>query len=101
MKLVILITKGIIRDQHTRRLVMFIVVLVALVMLFAGATFLYDWLRGMPVWFVIYWAVCGWFTLVSVLMAIFDLLIVRTEARRSQRQLHHEIFGHPPEDDRS
>ncbi|MGC3989993.1 MAG: hypothetical protein QM796_10010 [Chthoniobacteraceae bacterium] len=100
MKLVILITKGIVRDQHTRRLVMFIVVLVALLMLFAGATFLYAWLRSMPVWFIIYWAICGWFTMLSVLMAIFDLLVVRAQARRSRRELHREIFGHPPEDER-
>jgi hypothetical protein len=98
LKLVILITKGLIRDQHTRRMAMFVIVLAALAMLFAGATFLSDWLRAAPWWFLIYWAACAWLTFCAVLMALFDLLLVRARARRVRKELQHEIFGAPPDD---
>ena len=80
---------------------MFIIVLVALAMLFTGATFLNGWLRESPWWFLLYWAACAWLTLCAVLLAIFDLLIVRVQARQARKALHREIFGTPSDDDDS
>lgn len=93
MKLLIAITRGIIREQHIRRQAMFVIVVAALILLFAGATFFNAWLMERPVIFVFYWIACGWLTLAAVLLALMDMLIVRARARAAKRQLRQEIFG--------
>jgi hypothetical protein len=99
LKLILLITKGLIRDQHSRRMTMFVIVIAALVMLFAGATFLNSALMVHPVWFIMYWGACAWLTLVSVLLAIHDLLALRARARAERRALRAQIFGRKHRDD--
>jgi len=91
-RFIIPITKGLIRDQSTRRSAMFGVMLGALVMLFLGATFLDGWLREHPVLFILYWLTCAWATLTALLLALYDLLMVRAAARREQRRLLEEHF---------
>ena len=93
VKYIILITKGVIRDQSSRRMVMFVIVLAALVMLFAGVTFLGGWLAENPVIFLVYWAACGWMTFAAILLALFDLIVVRAQERRERQRLKEEIFG--------
>ena len=85
--------RGLIRDQQTRRMTMFVIVIVALVMLFLGSTFLGPVLdpRVRPGWFIFYWAVCAWVTMTAVLLAIFNLLIVRAEARAARRKLGEKL----------
>ena len=53
-------------------------------MLFCGATFLAPVLdpKTRPGWFIFYWLACAWVTVTAVLLAIFDLLLVRAQARR-------------------
>jgi hypothetical protein len=82
-------TRGLVRDQQTRRMTMFVLVIVALMMLFLGASFLAPVLDPhlRPGWFIFYWAVCAWVTMTAVLLAIFDLLIVRAQARAARRTL--------------
>lgn len=99
VRLVIQIAKGLIRDQHARRLVMFYGMLAALVLLFAGATFLDGWLRAHPVLFLLFWAACAWLTTLIVLMAIFDMLMVRAHMRTEQRRLEAEYLKAHPKDD--
>jgi protein-S-isoprenylcysteine O-methyltransferase Ste14 len=86
-------TRGVIRDQNTRRKTMFVVVVVALVLLFSGSTFLRSTLnpREHPVWFIFYWLVCAWLTLLAVLLALFDLLAVRAQARAVRKALLMEV----------
>ena len=72
---------------------MFVVIIIALLMLFSGATFLSGWLSQSPWLFMGYWFVCAWLTLLAILLAAFDLLMVRIEARVAKRKLHVEIFG--------
>ncbi len=81
--------RGLVRDQTMRRKAMFWTVIVAVVMLFLGATFLASWLdpKVRPAWFIFYWAACGWVTVTVVLLAIFDLLLVRVQARTEKRRL--------------
>jgi hypothetical protein len=93
MKTLILITKGIIRDVTVRRWVMFVVVLVALLMLFCGATFLNAFLLRRPVCFLVFWGACAWLTLAAMLLAVYDLLILRARGRRERERLRHEVFG--------
>lgn len=71
---------------------MFYSVLIALVLLFAGATLLDGKLRAHPVAFLLYWAACAWVTVLAVLLAIFDLLLVRAAARRERRRMQGEHF---------
>lgn len=43
-------------------------------------------------WFVIlFWVACVWLTFTALLIGIFDLLIIRMEARRAQRALREEL----------
>jgi protein-S-isoprenylcysteine O-methyltransferase Ste14 len=82
-------TRGLLRDQTMRRKTMFWTVIVALVMLFCGATFLAPVLdpKTRPGWFIFYWLACAWMTVTVVLLAIFDLLLVRVQARDEKRAL--------------
>ena len=86
-------TRGVIRDQTARRKTMFVLLVVALVLLFAGSTFLHSILnpRAHPVWFISYWLVCGWLTVTAILLALFDLLVVRAQARKAERLLHGKV----------
>ena len=101
MRWVILFTRGMIYDQHMRRLTMFYTVLVALVMAFGGDMFLSDWLRRPWQLFVIYWLVCGWLTVLAALLAIYDLLLLRVQHRLVHRQLHKKILGETVEKNRA
>jgi protein-S-isoprenylcysteine O-methyltransferase Ste14 len=86
-------TRGLIRDQTMRRKTMFVLLIVALVMLFSGSTFLQGFLgpHEHPFWFAIYWLACGWLTLTAMLLALFDLLMVRVAARRTKKTLQAKI----------
>ncbi|MEO7166214.1 MAG: hypothetical protein ABI016_04175 [Chthoniobacterales bacterium] len=94
-------TRGLIRHRKARRNTMFIGVLVALVMLFCGATFLAPVLspHERPGWFILYWFACAWVTTLVLLLAILDLLLVRIEARDAKRALQNQITPPPEKDD--
>jgi len=70
-----------------RRKAMFCTVIVAVVMLFCGATFLAPLLdpKTRPGWFILYWLACAWVTVTVVLLAIFDLLLMRVQVRDDGR----------------
>jgi len=91
-------TRGVIRDQKTRRRMMLILVIAALVLVFAGSTVLQAPLspREHPTGFLLFWIVCGWVTLTALLLAVFDLLLVRLEARRTQRALREGLKKNSP-----
>src|SRR6266478_6066262 len=86
-------TRGVIRDQTARRKTMFVLLVVALVLLFAGSTLLRSILnpRGHPVWFIFYWLVCGWLTVTAMLLALFDLLVIRARARKAETSLRGDL----------
>jgi uncharacterized membrane protein len=86
-------TRGVIRDQRTRRKAMVVLLALAVLMLLAGFTVFQSALnpRDHP-WFVIsFWIVCVWLTFTALLLALFDLLIVRLETRRAQRALREKL----------
>jgi len=86
-------TRGVVRDQNVRRKTMFILLVVALVLLFSGSTFLATTInpREHPGWFIFFWFVCGWLTLTAILLACFDMLMVRLRARKAERTLREKI----------
>ena len=91
-KFIIQVSKGLIRDQRARRLVMFYSVIFALVLIFAGSTFLWSLLREHPFVFLAYWAGCAWITLLAVLLAFYDMVKVRADVRRERRRLERELL---------
>ena len=85
--------RGLVRDQTMRRKAMFWTMLLAVLMLFCGATFLAP-LRDAhlhPGRFIFYWLACAWVTITAVLLAIFDLLLVRAQARAERRDLARKL----------
>jgi len=87
--LVLHMTRGIIRDRKTRRAAMLVAVFVAIVLAICGATFLAPFLnpREHLLRFGVFWFACAWTTLLALLLALFDVLIGRVEARAEERDL--------------
>src|SRR6202030_1479944 len=86
-------TRGLIRDQRTRRKAMVFLLALAVLLLLLGFTVLQSALnpRAHP-WFVIlFWLVCVWLTFTALLLAIFDLLMIRLEARKGQRAMREKL----------
>jgi len=86
-------TRGLIHDQNARRKTMFIVLLIALVLLFSGSTFFQLLLdpREHPARFIFFWFICGWLAMTAILLAIFDMLMVRAEGRKAERVLRSRL----------
>ncbi len=72
---------------------MFYIMLAALVMLFAGTFFSEKWARENPLRFFCYWLTCAWLTLTGMLLALFDILLIRAATRAKRRKLEQEILG--------
>ena len=70
---------------------MFFIVLAALGMLFCGSTFMADALRAHVLGFLLFWAACAWLTMLAVLLALYDILIVRAQALAERKRLQREI----------
>src|SRR2546423_14291643 len=85
--------RGVIRDQSTRRWIMFITLVIAMLMLFFGTTFLQPLLspREHPGWFILFWVACAWLTLTALLLALFDLLMLRAQDRTARKILREKL----------
>ena len=86
-------TRGVIRDQSTRRKAMLFLLALALLLLIAGFTFLQPALnpREHPWRVIFFWVVCIWLTFTALLLALFDLLVLRLQARRMERALREKL----------
>jgi hypothetical protein len=86
-------TRGILRDRNTRRKAMAFLLALAVLLLISGLTFLGPALnpREHPWLVILFWIVCVWLTFTALLLAIFDLLIIRLEVRRAQRALRERM----------
>src|SRR5260370_31330405 len=86
-------TRGVIRDQKTRRKAMLWLLVIALVLLILGFTFLQPVLnpREHPWRVILFWIACFWLTFTALLLALFDLLVLRLQARRAERALHEKL----------
>lgn len=85
-------TRGVIREQTMRRKTMFGLLLLAMLLLFCGTTFLAPMLnpREHLVGALLFWAACVWLTLTALLLALFDLVAVRRVARGEERKLREQ-----------
>jgi protein-S-isoprenylcysteine O-methyltransferase Ste14 len=86
--------RGVIRDQSTRRKTMLVLLVIAFVLLFSGSTFLQSALdpHGHRAWFVLFWLVCALLTLTAILLALFDLLMLKSEGRKHERILRENFL---------
>src|ERR1700730_564234 len=87
-------TRGLLRDERSRRKTMAISLLGAVLMLGAGLTVLRPWLNPHehPWRFILFWCACAWETVLVLLLALLDLLLVRAQARAA-RKLFREEFS--------
>jgi hypothetical protein len=93
-------TRGLLRDQRSRRKTMAISLVIAVVLMVAGLTVLRPWLdpQEHPWRFILYWLVCAWETVLVLLLALFDLLLVRAQTRAAKKLLEeHFRKGSAPE----
>lgn len=86
-------TRGLIRDQKVRRVTMIIVLTTALFLMILGSTVLQAALNPHehPGWFIFFWLICAWLTVTAMLLAVFDLLMLRANARRAEREIRADM----------
>lgn len=87
------IATGVLHSRTARRRAMFALTLAAAALLFAGAVPLWPFLLDRPFLFALYWLLCGWLTVCTMLLAIYDLVQVLREGRAARRAARREIFG--------
>ena len=86
-------TRGLVRDQKARRKAIGISLVVAVAMLTVGLTVLRSWLDAHehPWRFVLFWFACAWVTILVLLLALFDLLLVRTQGRAERKAIREKF----------
>lgn len=89
--LTVAICLGIIREQRVRRSVLFVVMISIMLMLFGGVVVFDQWLAKHPIVFLLYWGACLWLTGLSILMALYDMLMVRKAGALSRRRLAEDM----------
>jgi hypothetical protein len=80
-------TRGVIRDRNTRRKAMLVLLALALLLLILGFTILAPALnpREHPWRVIFFWIACIWLTFTALLLALFDLLVLRLQAQRAEK----------------
>jgi len=88
-------TRGLIRDQKSRRKMMGISIAVAIILAAAGLTILRPWLdpHEHPWRFILFWFACAWEIVLAVLLALLDLLLMRAQERDARKALREQIAG--------
>jgi len=92
LELIVSISFGIARDQRVRRKALFALTFAALVMLFTGATVLWNFFVAHPIFFALYWLACSWLVICDILLALFDLLTVINAGEEARHKARRKIF---------
>lgn len=87
------------RDRQLRRQVMFYGMVGLVVQIAAGIAFFEAYLTERPLLFGLYWLSCLAAVLFMMMMALYDFLMVRQEARLKERALEEELRRSMEEDD--
>ena len=92
---IVQVTRGLLRDEASRRKTMGLSLLVAVAMVIAGLTVFRSWLNPHehPWRFICYWLICAWETVLMLLLALLDLLLIRSQARVARRTLQEQFSG--------
>ena len=74
-----------------------IALVLTIAMLAVGLTVLREWLDPHEHrWrFVLFWLVCAWGTVLVLLLAIFDLLLLRAQGRAAQKSVRKQLSKRP------
>ena len=72
---------------------MSILIMLAVLMLIAGSTFLHEALnpREHALRFILFWFGCAWLTITALLLALFDALMVRAQGRAARSMLQQKF----------
>jgi hypothetical protein len=92
-------TRGLLRDQKSRRRTMAVSIAVALILLVTGLTVFRSWLdpHQHPWRFIFFWLACAWETVLAILLALFDVLLMREQARGARKALREQMQSDRPE----
>jgi hypothetical protein len=87
------VTRGLLRDERSRRKTMAISLLIVVLMLAAGLTVLRPWLNPPehPWRFIFFWFACAWETILVLLLALLDILLLRAQTRAARKALQEEV----------
>jgi hypothetical protein len=88
-------TRGLLRDQKSRRRTMAVSIAVALFLLVTGLTVFRSWLNPHehPWRFIFFWLACAWETVLAILLALFDLLLMRAQERAARKALREQMHS--------
>jgi carbon starvation protein CstA len=94
-------TRGLLRDQKSRRRTMAVSIAVAVILLVSGLTVFRSWLdpHEHPWRFIFFWFACAWETVLAILLALFDVLLMRAQERAARKALHEQIQSEKREGD--
>src|SRR6266446_4050121 len=86
-------TRGVIRDQNTRRKAMLALLALALLLLILGFTILAPALnpREHPWRFIFFWISCIWLTFPALFLTLFDLLVLQLKALQAERAWREKL----------
>src|SRR3954449_6354293 len=86
-------TRGLLRDQKSRRRTMAVSIAVAVILLVTGLTVFRSWLdpHEHPWRFIFFWFACAWETVLAILLALFDVLLMRAQERAARKALHEQM----------
>jgi hypothetical protein len=92
-------TRGLLRDQKSRRRTMAASIAVAVILLVTGLTVFRSWLdpHEHPWRFIFFWLACAWETVLAILLALFDVLLMRAQERAVGKALREQIQSDRPE----
>jgi hypothetical protein len=70
----------------------------AIALMIAGLTVFRPWLdpHEHPWRFIFYWLACAWETVLVLLLALLDLLLVRAQTRAARKVLQEQFGNTPP-----
>ena len=77
---------------------MFYTTLGSVLLLFVGSVLIDRTLKEHPLWFIAWWGTCAWLMIASLLLAVFDILMIRAAARRARRKLARKVLVEEPDD---
>ena len=94
-------TRGLLRDQKSRRRTMAVSIAVALILLVTGLTVFRSWLdpHEHPWRFIFFWLACAWEIVLAILLALFDLLLMRAQERAARKVLREQMQSDTLEDE--
>jgi hypothetical protein len=87
------------RWQYALRVVGAILLFACALMVILGSTVLAPQLQGPR--FLVYWTWCTLLTCAAILIALWDMLLVRRASKRTHRELFHKQFMSPDLRDKS